>query len=296
MKQYMVFDIGGTDIKYGIINENYELTFHDKMPTQAHRGGRSIIERLIQKTLEFPNTFSGVAISSAGIINPINGEVIYATDAIPNYIGVNIKEMVEKETGLPCEVLNDVKCFALCEHTLGSAQGANDFITLTVGTGIGGAIVTNGELVYGKDFSAGEWGRTIVNGQKFEAVGSMTGLIQLANEKIYPHEWDGIQIFELYDQQHPGAVAAVNEFYQQLATGITNLIYIFNPEKVVIGGGITARKEKFLNELKEAIQAIIEPRFFELTEIVLAKYKNTSGLIGAFIHFKNQQQRRKESN
>lgn len=295
MKEYMVFDIGGTNIKYGILKEDYSFSFHDAMPTDGKQGGHQIMERIIGKTLEYRDRVAGVAISSAGIIDPNCGKVIHTTGTIPGYTGLPIKAIVEEKTNLPCEVLNDVKCFALAEHMLGSARGTKDSITLTIGTGIGGAIIANGQLIYGKDFSAGEWGRIMINGEQFEALASITGLIRHANELIGPNDWNGVNIFKLYDAGHQQAKEAVDRFYSYLAIGISNLIYIFNPEKVVIGGGITARGNKFLNELKDAIQRVIEPFFFERTEIVLSKFQNQSGMIGALIHFQQKQSHEENS-
>jgi predicted NBD/HSP70 family sugar kinase len=291
MNQYICFDIGGTDIKYGIIKENGEILFHDKMKTEAWNGGNSIIERVIDKILTIKNTYSnhvfkGVTVSSAGIIDPYKGEVLYATNAIPNYIGVKIKEKIETATGFLTEVENDVNCFALCEANLGVARDCQNFITLTIGTGVGGAIYLNNQLNHGHGYSAGEWGRMQVLDKKFESVASITGLIQLANQYIQPKEWDGLQIFNLYDQGHPQAKQAVDTFYTYLATGIMNLIYIFNPEKVVIGGGITGRGEKFVTEITSHLSQIIEPRFLKQTKIACAMYSNQSGMIGALYHFK----------
>ncbi len=290
MKQIISFDIGGTDIKYGIISSDYQIIEHDKMATHALQGGKSIIDKVIKKINEYKlkYTLSGVAISTAGIIDPFKGEVIGGTDTIPDYIGLNIKNMVESSTNLPCAVLNDVKCFALCEHELGSAKDTSNFIMMTIGTGIGGAYYLNNQLIYGKNFSAGEWGYMRINNENYENLASITALIRYANTYIKMDDWNGKKIFDLYDNNDPQAKYIVNLFYDNLATGIVNLIYIFNPEKIIIGGGISGRKEKFLQELTTYINAKLEPHF-QLPEILLSKFSNQSGLLGAFIHFKNQQ-------
>ena len=293
MRQFITFDIGGTNIKYGIINENGQLMKQFSTPTEAHLGGDAILDKIINIANELKENASGICISSAGIINPISGIVEYATDAIPNYIGLKIKKRIEQETGLTTEVQNDVNCFAICEATIGNGVNAKNFITLTVGTGIGGAIYINNQLYMGHHFSAGEWGRMHVIDQKFENVASITGLIQLANHYIEERAWTGKKIFQLYDEGHKGAISVVNIFYHYLATGIMNLIYTFNPEKVIIGGGISTRGSQFINELYHHIEKIIEPIFLKATKIELAKYYNNSGMIGACFHFLDAEKKRK---
>jgi predicted NBD/HSP70 family sugar kinase len=293
MMQVISFDIGGTDIKYGIIQDDYQILMHDLIPTEAFNGGMSIINRVIDIILLLKKDYplSGVAISTAGIIDPFTGVVIHATNAIPGYIGINIKETIKQKTGLDCEVLNDVKCFALCEQKLGNALNVKNFITLTVGTGIGGAIYLNDQLIFGNGFSAGEWGRMIINGHKFEDVASVSGLIKFANQYIREDQWNGKLIFDLYDQEDPKAKIVVDLFYHHLATGIINLIYIFNPDVVIVGGGITARKDKFHRELSRYIQERIEPRFIKQDTLRLSKFSNHSGMLGALIHFQNMHEK-----
>lgn len=291
MNQYITFDIGGTDIKFGIITNEGELLFTSHMATDAHKGGPDLIQRVIKKANELKGQYEvmGIAISSAGIIDPYKGEVVYATKAIPNYIGMKIKQLVENETSLITEVQNDVNCFAICEANRGVAINCKNFITLTVGTGVGGAIYMNDSMYYGHDFSAGEWGRMNVLGHQFEEMASITGLIRLAKQYIEEKDWNGKMIFDLYDQNDERAVITINHFYHYLTTGIMNLIYIFNPDKVVIGGGISARGEKFISEIYHHIKKIIEPKFLDNTTIEIAKYSNHSGLIGAFYHYQEMQ-------
>lgn len=294
MNHYLCFDIGGTKIKYGILSEDYKIIMHDQMDTEAKKGGPSIVDKVIEKTHEVKKTItlSGIAISTAGVIDPYEGVVVNATDAIPNYIGVRIKDTIEQRTGLTVEVQNDVNCFALCEKVMGNGFNCRHFITLTIGTGIGGAIHVNDQMYYGNGFSAGEWGRMYINDQTFESLASMTGLIRLANQSIEPRDdWNGEKIFSLYDQGDVRAIHVVQWYYRYLAQGVTNLIYIFNPERVIIGGGITNRTT-FISELNEAVKEIIDQTFYNQTEIVSAKYKNHSGMIGALYHYHFMQRQR----
>jgi predicted NBD/HSP70 family sugar kinase len=286
MKHYLAFDIGGTQIKYGIVTGDGEILSHWIMDTEAHLGGRAIIDKVITtgKTIVTDYAVSGIAISTAGQVNFHTGTIVAAGETIPDYTGVEIKKLVRQALGLPVEVRNDVDCAALGEMWLGN-HSSKSFIALTVGTGIGGAIVIDGKMYSGHSFSAGEWGYMLVEGEPFEKNASMSGLIGFANHYKGTRQWTGKEIFDLYDQGDKQIQEAVRQFYRYLAMGISNLIYIFNPEKVIIGGGVTARGEKFLQEVQAEINNYLLPSFQRNTEVVLAKLSNHAGMIGALYHF-----------
>lgn len=286
MNHYLAFDIGGTQIKHGIVTEEGEILSHGIMDTEAHHGGRAIIDIVIAagKSITAEHSLCGIAISTAGQVNFHTGSIVAAGETIPEYTGVEIKKLVSEAIGLPVEVRNDVDCAALGEMWLGDHNSSN-FIALTVGTGIGGAIVIDGKMYSGHSFSAGEWGYMLVEGEPFEKNASMSGLITFANHYKEKRSWTGKEIFDLYDQGDEQIQEAVREFYRYLAMGISNLIYIFNPEKVIIGGGITARGEKFLQEVQAEINHYLLPSFQKNTEVALAKLLNHAGMIGAVYHF-----------
>lgn len=287
MEQYLAFDIGGTAIKYGIISSSGEFLYHSQIDTEANLGGPSIIRKVIKISKDLLAQYKdikGVAISSAGQIDVYSGTVIGAGDTIPNYVGLEIKNRIENAIQLPVEVRNDVECAALCEKWLGGHE-AESFITLTIGTGIGGAIIINGDLYTGHSFSAGEVGYMLVEGEQFEKAASVSALIEMAKSDIDDCDWTGEEIFQLYDSGDDGARKVVHKFYKYLGIGLSNLIYIFNPEKIVLGGGITGRGEQFLSEVREVTKRYTVPNIFQNSEIVLAKYSNQSGMLGAVYHF-----------
>ncbi|MEH7380509.1 ROK family protein [Bacillus sp. JJ1533] len=286
MRKFLAFDIGGTHIKYGIVTEEGILLFSGLVDTEAYFGGPAIVEKIIGlgKSLLESYSVDGVAISTAGVVDIKSGKIIAASGTIPQYIGVEIKSQVSEALGLPVSVRNDVDCAGLGELWLGGHQSEN-FIALTVGTGIGGAIVIDGKMYSGHSFSAGEWGYMQIEGKPFEKNASVTGLIRFAQQYKENRNWTGKEIFELYDAGDIEIKKAVAQFYRYLGIGISNLIYIFNPEKVILGGGITARGDRFLQEVQEEVQKHLEPSFYENTQIVLAKLSNHAGLIGAVYHF-----------
>jgi predicted NBD/HSP70 family sugar kinase len=286
MKQYIAFDIGGTHIKYGMVREDGGVAASFLTDTDAHLGGPSIVQKLVRLSRELRETHhaDGVAISTAGRVDADKGVILGASNNIPDYKGVELKKLLTRELNLPVEARNDADCAALCEHWLGN-HGADNFIMLTVGTGVGGGIILNGELYTGHSFSAGEWGYMRIEGEQFEKVASFPGLIRMVKEYKGERDWTGKEIFDLYDQGDPDIQKAVTRFYKHLAIGISNLLYIFAPEKVVIGGGIALRGEAFLKEIKEEVRKYTKEDFYNRTELVLAKYQNHSGMIGAVYHF-----------
>lgn len=156
---------------------------------------------------------------------------------------------------------------------------------LTLGTGIGGAIVINKKLYRGHSFSAGEWGNMLIEGKPFEEVASISGLIYLVRKYKGSGNWNGEIIFELYDQKDKEVIHAVQIFFKHLAIGISNLAYIFNPQAIIIGGGITDRGNRFLEEVKAEVRKYLNPEIYSNCEIKLAQNRNHAGMIGSIYHF-----------
>lgn len=286
----LVFDIGGTEIKYGIIiNDKLEEKY--LIATNGELGVKSVMNNLIKITNEFKQRFEldGIGISSAGIINPEEGYVMKATGNIVDYTGFRIKEYLEENLHLPVWVENDVNCFLYAEKYIN--QHSHNFIVLTIGTGIGGASYINGNIYRGNYFSGNEFGLTYHNNlQPWEKCASTSALIKNAKKRGINIK-NGIELFNLYDNNDPLALEVVNQFYDDLAIGIVNLIYTYNPECVIIGGGISNRGEKFLNEINHAIQNRLDPFYAEQTTIQLSVLKNVSGMYGAYYHFLEREKR-----
>ncbi|MEI5892741.1 ROK family protein [Bacillus luti] len=290
MKEYIAFDIGGTQIKYGIVSEAGTVLKHKTVPTEIHLGGEQIIQKLILLSQKLINehTISGIGISTAGIINIYKGVVTGGVDHIPNYATIPIIDRLQEVLKVPVSIDNDVNCAAFGEKWNGVGRDKRNFIMLTLGTGIGGAIFIDGELYRGHSFSAGEWGNMLIEGKTFEEVASISGLICLVRKYKGEGEWDGKTIFELYDKGDREVTKAVEVFFKHLAIGISNLAYIFNPEMIIIGGGITDRGNQFLKEVKEEVEKYLNKEIYSKCEIELAQNGNCAGMIGAIYHFLHQ--------
>lgn len=283
----LCFDIGGTFIKYGLCDENFNLIEKDKVPTYAQNGGQSIIERIIEIIEQYDN-IDRVGVSTAGQVDSENGIVVYSTDNIPYYTGMRVKSLIENKTGIPTFVENDVNCAALGEAYFGAAKGVSDFICLTLGTGVGGAIFLNNKLYKGSSSSAGELGHMIIHsGGKqctcggegcYECYASASALIKAVN-KVSPVELNAFQIFEKENIEKPEIRSEIDKWIDEIIVGLVNIIYIFNPSMIVLGGGIM--NEDYIIEL---IDRKIYSRLmdnFKNVKIVRPKLGNDAGMIGA---------------
>ncbi len=297
-----VFDIGGTTIKYGIGNSSGDVLVEYATPTEAYKGGILLVEKIrdLTKVLQQEWPIEGVALSTAGSIDSRSGKVIYATETIPGYTGMEIKKILETELQLPVELENDVHCGALGELWKGAASDIQNLLFLTLGTGIGGSLVLNGQLHKGATHLAGAIGhmnlypngRLCSCGQNgcFEQYASASRLEQQV-QQLYPH----LQIPAFMERVKRGDTELVNLFHEwlhDLALGLQSLIYVWNPDAVVIGGGISAQGTWLQQEIETAIFKNLLDPFKEKLVIRLAKNGNRSNLLGAIKNYELQQARR----
>ena len=282
----ITFDIGGTFIKYALCDENFNLSQSTKIPTDAKQGGRKLIEKVIDIVNEHKN-IDRVAISTAGQVDSVTGTVVYATDTIPGYTGTKIREMVETATGIPTYVENDVNSAALGEAYFGKAKGYNDFICLTYGTGIGGAIWLNGDLYKGSFCSAGELGHIITHadGKKctcggsgcYECYASASALVRSVSE-ISSEDLDGVKIFSEENFKNPVIKSKIDTWIDEIVIGLISIVYTFNPSLIVLGGGIM-NEDYIVFSINERIEAKLMESFKNV-KIVNSDLGNTAGMLG----------------
>ncbi|HHZ18185.1 MAG TPA: ROK family protein [Acholeplasmataceae bacterium] len=290
--RYLCFDVGGTDTKYAVITEDYRIISKASFPTEINRGGADLLKRMIEiiRRAEVEGGLAGVAVSSPGIVDCDTGAVVFANERGKGFQGISYRQTIGEATGLNCWAENDANCFAWAE----TLDHDGDFLVVTIGTGIGGAIVLGGEVYRGINNSAGAFGQVrITDAAKWEELASLKALLDNARAD-YPDLKDGEELFSRHDRGEPTAVKAVAAFYRYLAVGIANLAYVFSPPKIIIGGGITTRPA-FFGELTAAIKAQANPAYFGKTEVAVSRHKNDGGLIGALVHYRKRETRIKKS-
>ena len=290
MKQFICIDIGGTSIKYGIIQGNGEFLVTGETPTEAMRGGGpGIMEkarRIVRGYLEEYRA-EGICISTAGMVDCDEGRITYAAPLIPDYTGTEIKRIMEGEFGLPCEVENDVNCAGLAEYFAGAARGSKISVCLTIGTGIGGAIVMDGQVFHGFSGSGCEIGYMHLPGGEFQDMGASSILVKRTAEYkgVGVETIDGRYVFEQAKKGDADCIRAIDEMVDVLGMGIANICYVINPEVVVLGGGIMAQKEYLGARIRESLDRYLIPSVAKHTRLAFAENRNQAGMLGAFYHF-----------
>lgn len=293
MKRYLCIDIGGTSIKYGVIQEDLTFLNSDELPTEAQTyGGPGIIQKICdigQKLLK-DDSIAGICISTAGMVDCSTGSITYAAPLIPNYTGTPIKQIMEERFHLPCEVENDVNCAGLAECYAGAAKGSKLSVCLTVGTGIGGALIMDNKVVHGFSGSACEIGYMHLPGGMFQDIGAASILVKkIAQKKAVSEEKiNGKYVFEQAKKGDPDCIKAIDEMADVLGMGIANICYVVNPEVVVLGGGIMAQKEYLQEKLDKSVKKYLIPALSDKTTIAFARNQNQAGMLGAYFHFRSR--------
>ena len=195
--------------------------------------------------------------------------------------------------------MNDANCAALAEHWVGKAKGATDAVIITIGTGVGGGIIANSEILCGIDGGAGEVGHfTIRNNGRlcscgnrgcYEQYASMTALVRMVRQaqkagKLKDSRLegtiDGKTIFDAAGKD--GAIdAVINEWIDYVADGLTGLIHIFNPQIVLVGGGVSAQKKYFIEPLRRKVLDRVMPSYIRTLKLDAAGLGNNAGMVGA---------------
>lgn len=293
MKQYICIDIGGTSIKHGIITENGEFCETGEMPTEAMKyGGPGILRKIHGITTEYLERYSaeGICISTAGMVDCEEGKIIYAAPLIPNYTGTEIKKSLEEAFEIPCEVENDVNCAGLAENFAGASKGSSISVCLTVGTGIGGAIIIDNKVFHGFSGSGCEVGYMHLPGGAFQDLGASSILVKKAAlyKNIDADTIDGKYVFEQAKKGDADCIRAIEEMTDILGMGIANICYVINPEVVVLGGGIMAQKAWLEDRIRKSLEKYLIPSVAEHTRLAFAENQNQAGMLGAFYHFKGR--------
>lgn len=304
MRNVIGVDLGGSAIKYALITEHGNILYESQMPSKADVSSDAIIGQIkaaITDVLKFASSqeieVSGVGVGSPGIIDSIKGTVVGKAENLKGWENIPLVSILRTEFGCPVYIDNDANVMALAELSYGAANGCTDAVFLTIGTGIGGAMIINRELYGGFRNRGAELGHTplIAHGEKcncgsigcFEQYASVTALIRdyvsllKENNQPIPSEIDGKYVIARFHENQPEAVAALNKHCDYVGYAISGFINIFSPQRVIIGGGISEAGEFYIEMIRKANQKYVINDCGINTEIVQAKLGNLSGCIGA---------------
>jgi glucokinase len=298
-------DIGGTKINIGVINRQGEVIIstnllthvvQDNMLERISEEIKSLIKQL--KEVKTGTTVSGIGVGTAGQVDWQTGSIRFASDLLPGYTGTKIKEHLHEMLELPVFVDNDVNVLALAEKYFGSGRGLKHIISLALGTGVGGAIMVDGSIVHGTWGGAGEIGHMSVNFKGspcicgnigcLEQYVSGKGIAKLMNDRLAAFEpeivhpnVDAKEVVARWLSHDIEASEVMDEVFAALGSAIASLIHIFNPQLIVIGGGVSEVGEAFLSRVREETQKRAMPSMYAGVRIEASYQGNLSNMIGA---------------
>lgn len=281
----IVIDIGGTYIKWALISKEYEIEKKGKVPTDAFTiKAKGVIKKVadICKELEIEtnNQIEGVSISMPGVIDSKSKKSLVPLNFIPDADQLDIGLEFAKHSRLRMEVLNDANAATLGEYHFGSLKDCDNSVLITLGTGIGAGIIVNGQLLLGHNFMSGEIGQHIVNGAKWENMASTRWLVLMSNLIKGETTLTGETVLQL-SKSDPIIMEKYDEWMENIAIGLSNLIMILAPKKIAIGGGVSENENFNIERINQLVQEKSNIKIGNPTEIVKASLGNDAALFGA---------------
>ena len=286
--RFLVFDIGGTFIKYALMNEDNQIVEQSNIPTPK-TGREDLIDALGSIYDEYGN-IDGIAISMPGIIDRENGYCAMG-GALTYNNDFYLRDALKQRCPVNISMENDAKCAAAAEASLGALKDVKDGFVLIFGTMIGGGYIKNGRVVHGKHFSAGEVSYIITRDnelpEKPNVFGNRCSVLKLCEafakiKNLDADKVDGYMVFDAINNNDEDALKALDEYTYGIAVEIFNLQTILDPERFAIGGGISAQNS-FIDSIRNNLEKLYEvcPYSVPHAEVVRCEFDNDANLIGA---------------
>lgn len=293
MKKYLAIDMGGTAIKYGVLDEELNFSEHGKIDARTDTM-ESVFADIQNLYDQYGEGTEGVCISMPGVINRKKG-FAHSGGAYKWVHELPVASLLSEKLGAPVTICNDAKAAALAEIGYGNMQYVTNGICIILGTGIGGAVIVNGNLVDGTHFSSGEFSflRGHVNDRTnrsdlFFATNGVAGLKAAIKKETGLDEIDGLKAFKMIKEENNEEVLkGVKEFCLDLAHHIYNVQAVIDAERVLIGGGIS-NEPMFIDLVKEAVDEVFDHAIFPVIpkpEVMVCRFQADANLIGAVYNF-----------
>jgi glucokinase len=294
------FDFGATTIKTGVVRDGVILTKGNVIETRQDGNIEALVAAMIQEIKALKERYpevQAVGFGVPGIIDPIEGMVIHLTN-VKGWSQIPLRSIVQSATGLVTNLENDAKAMAYAEWKHGAGAQVPNVVCVTLGTAVGGALILNGKLYRGTNYVAGEIGQMSIDYQGVDFVYGNKGALEAyvghykiaerareiyaaAGKRISASESDPRNLSKLADQGDPLADQVWKDIGLKIGVGLINVIWLVNPGRIVLGGGVSQAGERLIRYIRETIQNRCEKTFWEKLEVVPAALGNDAGIIGA---------------
>lgn len=290
MAEYLAIDIGGTYIKHAFISDENQLYGLNKLKTLENNDGELLnqLEAIIDTAIEMA-PIQGIGISTPGMVDRFQGEILSAGPTIKNYTGTKLKAHLTEIFGLPIHVENNANAALLGELWQGSAQGLQSVYCITLGTDVGGAYYHNG-LVDGYYHQANSVGYLLYDADtdsNFETRASISGLNTLIKQH-FGQELTAESVFEQANQGDDKATNIIHNWSKEVAKGLAQIILLVDPKCILISGEISRQGDDLLHPIKQQLEQFL-PEMFLKTEIKMASLLQDAALYGAIFPFKKEE-------
>ncbi|AXN36709.1 ROK family protein [Latilactobacillus curvatus] len=287
MKNLALLDVGGTTIKYGLWDgAAQQLTKQGAVATPKSLNAYYDVLTQIVAEFKASDQVVGVAMSTPGAVNKATG-IIEGASALPYIHHFEIQDELETRFDLPVVMENDANCAALAEVGSGAAKGLKNVLFMVIGTGVGGSVIVNGQVQHGRHLFGGEFGYMMMNdGRILSEVGTAVHMADRYNQEAHTN-YSGREVFELADQGDLLAQKEAQVLYDNLAQAIYNLQYSFDPEAIILGGGVS-QADFLVPNIEKALQKILKQVDIApfMPTIRTCQYHNDANLIGAMEDFR----------
>lgn len=286
MKRYLGIDVGGSSIKYAVYDENGICESGSEKSVATVRDSLENVLDEFAQIIMSQGELDGVGMSIPGGINSETGTIIEG-GAITVLGGVNIIEEMKRRTPYTIAAENDANCVALAEKWLGAGRGVKNFVCITIGTGIGGGIVLNNQLYTGSNFFAGEFGYMINHEfddfKDIKIMSATSASIPFIKNvaialNVPVSSLDGVKVFQMIEEENPVVCEVYKKWIRALATGILNIGFALDPEKILIGGGVSV-VPRLIVDINEELKQM--NRYSKHWSVEVCQQFNGAGKIGA---------------
>ncbi|MEW5894602.1 MAG: ROK family protein [Candidatus Omnitrophota bacterium] len=310
-------DVGGTNVKLGLVDENGKIFARSRFKTSSYLSHpRQLIQAMAggvfslcqEQNLDLSQV-RGIGIGLPGLVDPVHGNVIFLPN-IPKWKNIPLKKELQLKLKIPVFLDNDVNVITLGEWKFGAGQGCTDIVGMTLGTGVGAGLILNGALYRGPGFAAGELGHIPINlkGPKcncpsFACLEAYVGNKRLEQQaqKIFKKSQISLEeVSALAKQGDHEALRFWEETGEYIASALVGVVNLLNPQKIVIGGGVSKSSKFLFPVIRRQIRERAMPVQAKMARIVLAKLRDDAGLIGArvlveteLVNFETSGERRK---